>query len=177
MLWTWSSFGAWILGKGDVAREYGTCPRSVLHIPLRLGRAIAKIWRGHLTTLPENLHTMKLAVNGAELEVNHRHESWLNRELFETAYGRLQHMDLPLRDVDDAWDRLQRLRTVYGVQLQSLCRSSTLRSSLHPVPGLTPAARWPIASGQADSSRAGRRCRDTTRRGPPLPPAPKLPRP
>jgi len=125
-----------------------------------LGRAIAKIWRGHLTTLPENLHTMKLAVNGAELEVNHRHESWLNRELFETAYGRLQHMDLPLRDVDDAWDRLQRLRTVYGVQLQSLCRSSTLRSSLHPVPGLTPAARWPIASGQADSSRTGRRCPD-----------------
>ena len=29
-------------------------------------------------------------------------------------------MDLPLRDVDDAWDRLQRLRTVSGVQLQSL---------------------------------------------------------
>ena len=47
-------------------------------------------------------------------------ESWLNRELFEIAYGRLQHMDLPLRDVDDAWDRLQRLRTVSGVQLQSL---------------------------------------------------------
>jgi hypothetical protein len=47
-------------------------------------------------------------------------KSWLNRELFEIAYGRLQHMDLPLRDVDDAWDRLQRLRTVYGVQLQSL---------------------------------------------------------
>ena len=33
---------------------------------------------------------------------------------------RLQRIDLPLRDVDDAWDRLQRLRTVYGVQLQSL---------------------------------------------------------
>ena len=47
-------------------------------------------------------------------------KSWLNRELLEIAYGRLQHMDLPLRDVDDAWDRLQRLRTVYGVQLQSL---------------------------------------------------------
>ena len=42
-------------------------------------------------------------------------KSWLNRELFEIAYGRLQHMDLPLRDVDDSWDRLQRLRTVYGV--------------------------------------------------------------
>ena len=47
-------------------------------------------------------------------------KSWLNRELFEIAYGRLQHMDLPLRDVDDAWDRLKRLRTVWGVQLQSL---------------------------------------------------------
>ena len=39
-------------------------------------------------------------------------KSWLNRERFEIAYGRLQHMDLPLRDVDDAWDRLQRVRTV-----------------------------------------------------------------
>ena len=29
-------------------------------------------------------------------------------------------MDLPLRDVDDAWDRLQQVQTVYGVQLKSL---------------------------------------------------------
>ena len=47
-------------------------------------------------------------------------KSWLNCELFEIAYGRLPQIDLPLRDVDDAWNRLQRLRTVYGVQLQSL---------------------------------------------------------
>jgi len=46
-----------------------------------------------------------------------RGKTWLNRELSEIAYGRLQHMDLPVRDLDD---RLQRLRTVYGVQLLSL---------------------------------------------------------
>ena len=40
-------------------------------------------------------------------------KTWLNRELSEIAYGRLQHMDLPVRDLDD---RLQRLGTVYGVQ-------------------------------------------------------------
>src|SRR5260370_8964732 len=52
---------------------------------LRLGRAIAKIWRGHLTTLPENLHTMKLTVNGAELEVDDRHAKtpllWVLRDV------------------------------------------------------------------------------------------------
>jgi hypothetical protein len=59
----------------------------VLHVVLRLalGRAIAKIWRGRLTTLPENLHTMKLAVNGAELEVDHRHAKtpllWVLRDV------------------------------------------------------------------------------------------------
>ena len=58
--------------------------------------------------------------SGCGCKVPLKGKSWLYRELFEIAYGRLQHMDLPLRDVDDAWDRLQRLRTVYGVQLQSL---------------------------------------------------------
>src|SRR5438132_1376299 len=40
---------------------------------LALGRAIARIWRGHLTTLPENLQAMKLRINGAELQVDDRH--------------------------------------------------------------------------------------------------------
>ena len=74
---------------------------------------------------PERASAIPTRVNAVEeislrLHVPLSGKSWLNRELFEIAYGRLQHMDLPLRDVDDAWDRLQRLRTVYGVQLQSL---------------------------------------------------------
>src|SRR5438132_5744135 len=40
---------------------------------LALGRAIARIWRGHLTTLAENLQAMKLRINGAELQVDDRH--------------------------------------------------------------------------------------------------------
>jgi hypothetical protein len=59
----------------------------VLHIVLRLvsGRAIANIWRGHLTTLPENLKTMKLTVNRAELEVDDLHAKtallWVLRDV------------------------------------------------------------------------------------------------
>ena len=45
---------------------------------------------------------------------------WWTRELFEITYGLLQGMQAPLRDADEAWERLQRLLRVYGVQLQSL---------------------------------------------------------
>ena len=54
------------------------------------------------------------------LHVPQTGNTWLNHDLFQIAYGRLQNMEVPLRDADDAWERLQRLRTVYGVQLQSL---------------------------------------------------------
>ena len=54
------------------------------------------------------------------LHVPGQGKNWLNRELFELAYGRLQAGGLPLYSADEAWDRLQRLRGMYGTGLQSL---------------------------------------------------------
>jgi hypothetical protein len=46
--------------------------------------------------------------------------SWLTRENFEFAWTGLIDLDLPLRDKDEAWQRLQDLREPYGTQLQQL---------------------------------------------------------
>ncbi len=56
------------------------------------------------------------------LHVRHaeHHVSWLNRENFEVAWNGMVGLDLPLRDKEDAWRRLQELREPYGAQLQAL---------------------------------------------------------
>ena len=46
--------------------------------------------------------------------------SWLNRDNFEVAWNGIVELDLPLRDKEDAWRRLQDLRKPYGAQLQEL---------------------------------------------------------
>src|SRR6516225_4778194 len=46
--------------------------------------------------------------------------SWLNRENFELAWTGLLDLDLPLRDKEEAWRRVQDLRQPYGTQLQQL---------------------------------------------------------
>jgi hypothetical protein len=46
--------------------------------------------------------------------------SWLDRAAFDLAWAQLCTMSLPLRDVDDAWERLQALRASYGSRLQQL---------------------------------------------------------
>jgi hypothetical protein len=48
------------------------------------------------------------------------HVSWLNRDNFEVAWNGLVELDLPLRDKEAAWGRLQELREPYGAQLQEL---------------------------------------------------------
>ena len=47
-------------------------------------------------------------------------ENWLTMENFDTAWGVLSELGLPLRNKDDAWDRLQALRMPYGARLQEL---------------------------------------------------------
>jgi hypothetical protein len=48
------------------------------------------------------------------------HVSWLNSDNFEIAWNGLVELDLPLRERNDAWRRLQELREPYGAQLQEL---------------------------------------------------------
>jgi hypothetical protein len=47
-------------------------------------------------------------------------ESWLDRSAFEAGWAGLATLRLPLRDKEEAWQRLQVLRTTYGVGLQQL---------------------------------------------------------
>ncbi|HVA25714.1 MAG TPA: hypothetical protein VMW62_15135 [Chloroflexota bacterium] len=46
--------------------------------------------------------------------------SWMSRELFDLAYGRLRASGLPVGEADSSWQRLVTLRETYGVRLQSL---------------------------------------------------------
>ena len=46
--------------------------------------------------------------------------SWLTYDNFEIAWQGLRDLNLPLRDKDEAWLRLQDLRTPYGARLQQL---------------------------------------------------------
>jgi hypothetical protein len=46
--------------------------------------------------------------------------TWLTRENFELAWSGLVGLDLPLRDKEDAWRRLQDLRLPYAARLQQL---------------------------------------------------------
>jgi hypothetical protein len=46
--------------------------------------------------------------------------SWLTQENFELAWSGLVGLNLPLRDKEDAWRRLQDLRQPYGPRLQQL---------------------------------------------------------
>jgi hypothetical protein len=47
-------------------------------------------------------------------------EDWLTLANFDLAWGILGELGLPLRNRDDAWERLQLLRTSYGNRLQEL---------------------------------------------------------
>jgi hypothetical protein len=46
--------------------------------------------------------------------------TWLTRENFESAWSALVALELPLRDKEDAWCRLQELRRPYAARLQLL---------------------------------------------------------
>jgi hypothetical protein len=46
--------------------------------------------------------------------------SWLTRDNFDVAWDALVELDLPLRDKEEAWQRLQELRAPYSAQLQQL---------------------------------------------------------
>ncbi|MBV8463776.1 MAG: hypothetical protein JO368_10805 [Acidimicrobiales bacterium] len=47
-------------------------------------------------------------------------EDWLTPANFDRAWEFLAHLQLPLRDKEDAWQRLQELRASYGSRLQNL---------------------------------------------------------
>lgn len=47
-------------------------------------------------------------------------QSPLDRDLFGIAYGLIRDSGLPVRPVDDAWERLVALRSTYSTTLQSL---------------------------------------------------------
>lgn len=47
-------------------------------------------------------------------------ETWLTRGNMELAWRQLEATGLPLRDKDDAWERLRALREPYGARLQQL---------------------------------------------------------
>ena len=46
--------------------------------------------------------------------------TWLNRGNFDRAWDMLVELALPMRDKEDAWERLQELRAPYGAHLQQL---------------------------------------------------------
>ncbi|MBV8526723.1 MAG: hypothetical protein JOZ75_00250 [Candidatus Dormibacteraeota bacterium] len=45
---------------------------------------------------------------------------WLNRDLFEAAWAQLLTLGVPLRDQEEAFERLRELRSRYGLRLQEL---------------------------------------------------------
>jgi hypothetical protein len=47
-------------------------------------------------------------------------ETWLDRSAFDAGWVGLATLQLPLRDKEEAWQRLQALRITYGVRLQQL---------------------------------------------------------